>query len=54
MPRAGDDTINYTVGDGTDTIDGGAGPNTLAVSGTTGDDTIQVVTSGTTITASRA
>jgi Ca2+-binding RTX toxin-like protein len=42
----GDDTINYTIGDGVDIIDGGLGSDTLAVSGTSGDDTIHVVLDG--------
>ena len=48
---AGNDTFNYTIGDGIDIIDGGADTDTLAISGTAGDDTIDVVTSGSTITS---
>ena len=47
-PGAGEDTFNYTVGDGADTIDGGLDTkqDALVITGTAGNDTVAVVWSG--------
>jgi Ca2+-binding RTX toxin-like protein len=48
---AGNDTINYTIGDGVDTVAGNAGTDTLAILGTAAADTLTVLWSGTALTA---
>ena len=50
LAGAGNDTINYTIGDGADTVDGQDNADTLAISANGGDHTLDVIYNGTSIT----
>ncbi|MGO4670630.1 peroxidase family protein [Bosea sp. 2RAB26] len=48
---AGNDSFIYTIGHGADAVDGGADTDKLIITGTNASDTLNVVFSGTTLTA---